>query len=481
MSSEKKGRRKTVLVSAAVTALLLGALLVLNIALTSLEKRNGWQLDFSFNGITTQREETQEALRQLKKPVRIYALFRKGEEDLQLMALLDRYAAASPLITWEQTDPELNPGLVSRYSTESETVMADSLIVVCEENGRSCILGPEDYVSFTLDEESGGYTWAGYTYERSITAAIVQVSRETLPRVVITQGHGELDAEALGDFQSLLETNQYEVVYETLTAQTVLDPDSLLVFFSPLRDLTPEELETVRAFAEAGGSILFTCDYTDPLERMENYTALLRSYGFNPRTGVVVADPDDTESFYSNSRLYLIPEMCPAQTTMALLAADQHTLLLPGARGFSPAEEGDRNLTVTDVLRSGDTAWLKVMTMETASIEREAGDETGPFALALEARRVTGAGEISRAFILGCSAVMTEPQIWAMTDTQAFLTGVIGYLLDTDAAGLTMQPRDALRPALGPGGIGLGSVLLAALPLAVLAAALIVLLPRRNR
>ena len=68
-----------------------------------------------------------------------------------------------------------------------------------------------------------------------------------------------------------------------------------------------------------------------------------------------------------------------------------------------------------------------------------------------------------------------------MTDTRAFLTRVMGFLLDLEGSGLTMQPKDATRPALSVAGSGLGSVLIAALPLAVLAAALLVLVPRRNR
>lgn len=77
--------------------------------------------------------------------------------------------------------------------------------------------------------------------------------------------------------------------------------------------------------------------------------------------------------------------------------------------------------------------------------------------------------------------MLTAEQIWAMTDTRQFLTGVMGFLLDTGASGLTMSPKDALRPSLGAGSTLMGSVMVAALPLAALLAALLILLPRRNR
>ena len=56
----------------------------------------------------------------------------------------------------------------------------------------------------------------------------------------------------------------------------------MLVFFSPQTDLNSQELARITDFASKGGSFLFTCDYTDPLEKMPSYSALLRSYGFLP-------------------------------------------------------------------------------------------------------------------------------------------------------------------------------------------------------
>jgi len=55
------------------------------------------------------------------------------------------------------------------------------------------------------------------------------------------------------------------------------------------------------------------------------------------------------------------------------------------------------------------------------------------------------------------------------------------YLVDSAASNLGIMSRSALRPALSAEALHLGSMLLVALPLAVLAAALIILYPRRYR
>ena len=462
--------------------LLFAALLAVNLFASRLEKENGWRIDLSFNGITTQSEETREALSQLTSPVHIYALFPKGEEDAPLMELLDRYAAVCPQVTWEQTDPALNPGLIARFSGGTETVDSDSLIVTCEDTGRYRILSPADFVSLTLDEETGNYTYAGYTYERALTGAITYVTQDQIPRAVILQGHGELDGDTLSAFDALLTENHYEVVYQSLAdADYTPDPAELLIFFSPMRDLSDAELAKAADFAARGGSFLFTCDYSDPIDQMPNYAALLRSYGFIPLDGIVVADREDANSYYNNIRIDLIPTMLTTDVTLDLVSSGADTLLLTGSRAFETPQETDRNLIASPVLQSGESAYLKSVRGDLTSLEQQEGDLTGPFTLALQARRVTEEGYVSRAFIFGSASLLTNEQIYAMTDSRELVIRVAAFLLDADASGLKIAAKNAVRPALSVRGNQLGSLIVTALPLIVLFAALCVLWPRRNR
>ena len=484
MAKEKHstGKWKYGSVSALMLVMVLAAIIVLNAGVYALEKRKGWRIDLSFNGITSQSAETAKVLEKLQDPVEIYALFRKGDEDAPLLELLDRYAASSSLITWKQTDPALNPALLSRFTTDSVTPANDDLIVYCEKTERFRVLGPDDYVSVGMDTETGEYSYTGWTYERSITGAIAYVTKERIPQAVVLQGHGEMDSETLQYFQGLLEANQYEVVFQDLTDTAFTpDPEDLLVFFSPVRDLTEPELTKLTAFAAKGGSFLFSCDYSDPVESMPNYAALLRSYGFNPLEGIVVADPADSDSYYNGNQVWLLPEMCSTDVTIDLVTSGANHLLLPGARAFAEPEESDRNLTEAVVLRSGATAYRKVLTAGTTSIDKTDEDEEDAFPLALEARRVTTEGYVSRAFIIGCSAALADQQLYAMTDSQQVTIRVMEFLLKTDASDLQIAPKEAMRPALGTGSTNLGSILLVALPLSVLFAALLILGPRRSR
>ena len=59
------------------------------VAADYLESKYDWQLDYSFNNITTQGEATENLLDSLTRDVRMYAVFSDGSEDSQLIALLN--------------------------------------------------------------------------------------------------------------------------------------------------------------------------------------------------------------------------------------------------------------------------------------------------------------------------------------------------------------------------------------------------------
>lgn len=470
--------------STLILCVLLAAMVMLNMLMSTLEKKNGWRVDYSFNAITTQSETTLQILADLTYPVHIYALFNKGEEDAPLLELLDRYAAASPLVTWEQADLNLNPGLMTRFqgSTSDETVTTDSLIVYCETTERWKILYWKDFISWSLNYGEGNYEVAGLTYESKITSAIQYVTRENIPRVLAVQGHGELDENTTAVFAELLESNNYDVQYVTLmSSELELNPqEDLLALLSPVRDLTEEELAIINDFTDAGGSILFTCDYTDPVGNMPNYSALLRSYGFIPKDGLVIASADEPDSYY-NVRTCVIPTMQAADSTYELVLNGTDVVLMAGSRAFEIPEISDRNLTVNPVLTTSYKSYLHDTTSNSLSIEQTGEDELGPFALALEAWRVTTDGNISRAYVLGCSTLLTSAQIHAMTNSQEFIIRMTEFLLNTQPVDLNIMAKLAVRPQLSATSVTLGSILVVALPLAVLAVALIILVPRRHQ
>lgn len=470
-------------ISTVILCVFLCILVLVNILATEAERKYALRVDYSFNAATTTGEKTAEILAQLNTPVHIYALYDKGEEDAPLVELLNRYAAASDKVTWEQISPALNPSLLSKFSSSTKGLTTSSLIVYCEATDRWKVLDYSDFITLSLNYDDGIYEVGGLAYESSITGAIVYVTNERIPRILFLQGHGELDQEATKVLVELLDKNQFDTGWIDLTqSEAQLDPEQdLLVILSPLRDLMDTEMDKITEFANHGGSLLFTCDYSDPVDQMPHFAALMRSYGFIPKDGIVVASKDEPNTFYNNTRIHLIPEMVSTDVTIDLLGAGENTLLLAGSRAFETPGEEDRNLIVSEVLRSGEQAYLKVVTRDLTSMDRKPEDVSGPFTLALQARRITTEGYVSKAFVLGCSTMLTDSKVQTMTDSQAFIIRVAEFLTNRSRVDLGIMAKVALRPQLSARSAGLGSVLLVALPLTVLVAALIILLPRKRK
>ena len=439
--------------STALLCVAIAALIALSGLFTALEKKYGWRVDYSFNAITSHSEGTEEMLAALEYPVHIYALYEKGDEDLLLFELLNRYAAASDLVTWEQAPLSLNPTFSARFASANsdQTVTADSLIVFCPETERFRVLSAADFLTLSIDYDAGTWAYDKLTYESSITSAIAYVTQERIPVVYMVQGHDELDENTAATLSDFLRGNHYDVRFAALSEITPV-PGDLLVFLAPVRDLTDTELAIVTDFTRQGGALLFACDYTDPVASMPNYRALLRSYGFLPLEGVVVAAKEDKSGYFEGNRTVLLPQM----------------------------EATDNSLTVTPMLLSGEGSYLRSMSGSTTLTKQE-GDPEGPFPVALEAYRFSDTGDVSRAVILGSSAVLTSEYYYSMTHAQEFILRMMEYLTDSAASNLHIMARTAVRPGLSADALTLGSLLLVALPLLVLGAALVILYPRRHR
>lgn len=466
------------------TALLcvgLAVLIALNGLFTVLEKRYGWRVDYSFNSVTSHSQTTEAVLDALDTPVHIYALYEKGNEDLQLFELLNRYASASSFVTWEQTPLSLHPSLLTRFAgaTSENTVTADSLVVYCEKTDRFRVLDASDFLSLSIDYDAGTYSYDRLTYESSITAAITYVTQETIPVVYMVQGHDELDANTAAVLEDFLLGNHYDVRYAAL-GDMPLAPEDLLVFLAPVRDLTDSELRIVTDFAAQGGSLLFACDYSDPIASMPNYQALLRSYGFILKEGVVVAAKDDKSAYFEGNRTVLLPEMQPTEITLDLMLNGTSTLILSTARAFETPDATDAALSVSVMLQSGEGSYLHGLSSTSTSLSKLEGDEEGPFALALEAYRFSDTGDVSRAVIIGSTATLTNEYYYSMTHAQEFIIRVMEYLVDSAASNLDIMSRAAIRPALSAEALTAGSLLLTLLPLGVVAAAFLILYPRRR-
>lgn len=467
-----------------VLSMIATGLLVLAMALAvlladTLEARFGLRRDYSYNGITSLNAITTDALRALRRDVHIYALFTPGQEDRALVGLLERYAAASDHITYSIEDLLRNPMLANRFSNlpGDHPVTTDSLAVTCADTGRTRVLDGTNYVARSYDPESGGYAITGYTYEKSLTEAILFVTSDDLPRIRLLTGHAELAGSAIAPLTQVLRDANFEVAALDLKSGEALKPNDILFILSPGRDLLAQELEQIQAFVNSGGSVLITSDYDAP-DALPGFASLYAMFGFSLKPGIVVAERDHRGSYYETPA-YLMPYMLSSPVTMDLIAARRTTLILPGARAFALGAPS-LGVQAQPLLRSGP-AYLRNVTDATESLEKADTDEQGEFTLALFAEKSVNGKAAAKAFAMGSSAPLTDSWLHTNTYSVELLMQALDALGARPAINLNIAQKQAIRTPLALNDSVLPGMLLAAGPLAVLVPALIVYRRRRAK
>ena len=454
----------------------LALLIALNALFSALESRHGWRVDCSFNSITTYSDVTEEVIAALDTPVSIYALYERGQEDQPLLELLARYCAASAFLTWAQTPLSLYPDMVARYAGtySGGQVSSGCIVVECPATGRFRVLTPVSLLGLSANAETNSYEIDSLTYEKELTTAISYVTQEKVPVVWVLQGHGEIAADGAAYFTQLLMDNHYDMRFAPLASMD-LQPDDLLVILSPQSDLTQAELEGIVAFADAGGSLLITISPYDSLSGtstlpggMPHLRELLRLYSAIPLEGIVSIPTEDNNAYISLNG-YLSSRSVTAEMQSDGIAS--LPMMLTGAFQ-TPGDDLTAPLAVPILMSDENTRLLSLP-------EKEFG-ASGPFTLGLESQRISSTGEVSRAVILGSPSLLTSTDSHSNVYIREFIVRIADHLVDNESDDLSIAPKVAFRPRLSADALSMGSMMLVALPLTILAAALIVLYPRRH-
>ena len=457
-----------------IVALLLGALS------DSVEKRFALQADFSFNGATTQGEVTKAVLAQLDKDVRLYAVIPVGGGDETLLSLLDRYDAASDMVTVKRESLLSNPALPTLYTDASgETqVTDDCLIVTCEETGRTRILSAQDYVLYSYNMETGYFDEDSYSYEKSVTEAILYVSQDDVPLIQILSGHGEMDASETAILEDTLVSANYQVRRVNLAAGDALNPESVLMILAPRYDFSQREIEQLMAFAQAGGDFFIVSQYSDPLT-LDNYQAFLKAYGIEAYPGLVIAKAEDRDSYYAESQAILMPYMQETDATRTLLAAGEDILLLSAARAFKDPAYPPDGVALSPVLVTGQ-AYIRDIDDGLNVVDQQPTDEEGRFVVAMWSDKMFDDGTVSSALVLGDATLFLNYWMQSSTSSTPFLMQMLRSLQGQDPVNLDILPKTAQRNGLTLGNLTPALIVTIMLPLLVLLGAVLVLWPRKN-
>lgn len=335
-----------------------------------------WTYDMTADKIFTLSEQTSSVLENLENEVNIVAFFEEGGEDQMVKTLLEEYRKfGKGHVKVEYVDADRNPAVVKKFDENNEGISNGN--IVFESNGKVKKINKSDI--YILNDFAFGKAFNG---EQQFTGAIIYVSSQSLPKVYFLEGHREPDINGdLSKLKARLEGEAYLVEsLNLLKTEAIPDDADTIIVVSPKKDLGEDEKEKLKQYLIKGGRAILLFDIFAQEEQIPNFNSLLRGYGIQYNNNFVVEE--DSNSFYGNNKMYLVPYYNIQHSIVEKLNADRLFVLLPFSGHIEVMPEFDRTVTVETLMVTSAKSWIRYDTNDaTPTVTDE--DQAGPATLAV--------------------------------------------------------------------------------------------------
>lgn len=465
----------------ATIALLLAVFFLVNCIMLVLSNRSPLYVDLTATGAFEIGSETKALLGALDKAVSINVLASKSEFDgssylVQARRMIEQYPMYSEYVTLNFVDYASDPTFASKYP--DLTLSEGNLIV--SSGSRVKQLALAELFNYAYDN-SGNLQVLNSRAEEAVTGAIQFVVSDTQARAAIIGGYGVTDMPAL---TSLLEDNNYIVDTVNLSTGEIGDEYDVAVLLAPQTDIDSSALTKLDSFLYNGGAYGKTLIYTADVSQKEltGVETFLREWGVEIGDGAVFETV--AERTYQYQPYYPVADYAEEYYKNMLIDTDT-PMLMPLARPLGLAYESRDNRTAEVLLSFASSAGVRP---SDAGEDFTVADATlrGPLpALIKTSLRVYKGGELtgeSRVMVAASTSMLEE---FAMQNTGLangeYVLNLFNDVCDrTDV--VSIQPKSlagrTLSVSTGEANT-LGIILAGALPLAILAAGIVIWLRRR--
>ncbi len=353
--------------SITVTVIVLAILILLNVLFNKLPSTIT-KYDISSSKLYSITSSTKVAVNNLDKDVTIYWIVQADKEDSVIENLLNKYESLSSHISVVKKNPDTYPTFTSTYT--SDDVANNSLIVECNDKYR--YISYSDIYLTDVDYSTYSYTYS-FDGEGALTSAIAYVSSDDVTKVYVLNGHGE--SELPSEFTKQIEKQNIETESLTLLNVDEIPSDaSCLLIYGPASDISDVEASMLVEYLENGGK-LFVCAGPVYDSTLDNLYSILSNYGVSKSDGVVI---ESDHNYYTFQAPYmLLPTINDSDITSSLIE-ENYYVILPLALGLNI-----ENSSVTSLLDSSDSSFVKVDGYNLTTYEKEENDIDGPFSLAV--------------------------------------------------------------------------------------------------
>ena len=466
-------------ISTAFVALFVAVIILINILAGFLTERFSLKLDMTESGMFTLSDDTKELLSSLDEDITIYILSTRAAMEKNIimsktLELIGRYGTESRgRIKHEFIDPNKNPAFFEKY-TKARGAKARALVI---ESPRRYIVVESDEFAYYMGEKNKNKVY--YQGEELLSSAVMYVTSPEVSAAGFITGHGEQKPEALN---AIFKGNNFEPREVDLLSQSIPEDINNLVISAPVTDFSAEEIAMLDAYLKTAENNLYVLwSITTPsLPTLERY---LSEWGIAFTPHVVC----DAESAYT-SPLYVVPKLSSSD----IVDKDeqgQMMIISPRTRPINILWQEKSYNRVIALLNTEKSAYGKLISADKpiVSLNRESGDERGPFVVGAVGERLitsdNGAG-MSRIVAFGSYEIASEE---VQSISRAFNTRLLSEVVEyANPNTHTMQIMPKVEPSYDLNITQaqakiLFIVLIFVIPLLILAAGFFVFLRRRNR
>lgn len=454
-----------------VTGILLAiaAVVAVNLGLNYVPEQYS-SFDLTENRLYALTDETKAFLSGLSEDITIYVLAEEGAGDADFSKTLERMADQTAHIKIKYVSPAKNPNFYQNYTD----VQPSSGSLIVEGDRRSTVVDYGDIYTYEMDYSTYSYQTTGYDGEGQTVSALAYVTTEDMPVFYAIGGHGELELE-----EKFVNTITKEnAACETLMLYSVDEiPEDAqgVILNSPTSDYSKEDAEKVIAYLQKGGNALIISTMAEG--EMANFKSILDFYGITEVDGTIV---EEDRNYYYQNPYYLFPEIVSAEVTAPL--ADG-LVFAPFSKGLSYDEEKD-DIHYTPLLTTSSSAFSKVDITDNSDYSKGANDIDGPFTVSVEVEKSTENGGVSHAYVVGGESLFTSlADDMAPGNNVKLFSSMISMLAEHESS-VAVPVKSLSMPNLvfNAQTAYLAAVLcVIVIPLATLAAGLVVWLRRRRR
>ena len=295
-------------------------------------------LDISDNRIYEISDTSRELLKNLDQDVTFTVFAEKSSTDDRIKTFLEKYTSLTGRIKLEWVDPVLHPSELTENGVDSDTIL-----VTGKETGKtttiafSDILVTDEYSYYT----TGSTAATEFDGDGQLTSAVNFVTTDDQKKVYVTTGHGE--SAFSGSVSDLLKKNNMtEEELNLLMAGEIPEDCDLLFLYSPVTDLSEEEVSLLKDYIAHGGKVYITLS-SESSDATPNLDGLLKAYGMTRADGYIA----DMSRNYQGNYYYIFPEISAYDGLTDGLSSNM--VLLINAHGMTIT---DRRQTPFPFLRS---------------------------------------------------------------------------------------------------------------------------------